>query len=288
MHDLVRLYAKEQAGCTPCRRADAALHRLLDFYRHTCAIGNLVLDPHWDRVAMDEPGPHCHPVRLADTAATIAWFTAEDQNIQAAQRLAVGRGWHRDVWHLTWHTMVFRRQRGLIWERLQAAQDGLAAAVALDDARTMHLALRCVGSAESHVGRVEQAVDHLNQALRIAIESDDLVGRAYCMHTLQMAVARTADDSPLGLEYAEESLRLFRMLERPVWVARKLNAVGYDAVLLGRLRAGTGRLHGSPGHHQDTRRPRERSGHTGQSRPIAAAWATSDTAVTAILRSRWR
>jgi DNA-binding SARP family transcriptional activator/tetratricopeptide (TPR) repeat protein len=235
MHDLVRLYATEQAGShLPAEVADAALHRLLDFYRHTCAIGNLVLDPHWDRVAMSDPGPHCHPVRLADTAATIAWFTAEDQNIQAAQRLAVNRGWHRDVWHLTWHTMVFRRQRGLIWERLQAAKDGLAAAVALDDARTMHLALRCIGSAESHVGRVAQAVDHLNQALRIAIESDDLVGQAYCTHTLEMAIARTTDDRPVGPDYAEESLRLFRILERPVWVARKLNAVGYNAVLRGR------------------------------------------------------
>jgi tetratricopeptide (TPR) repeat protein len=76
-------------------------------------------------------------------------------------------------------------------------------------------------------------IDHLNQALRIATEQGDVAGQAHALHTLDMAVARIAD-SVQGLGYAEESLRLFRMLEQPVWVARKLNSVGWHATLLGK------------------------------------------------------
>ncbi|HEY4454046.1 MAG TPA: BTAD domain-containing putative transcriptional regulator, partial [Pseudonocardiaceae bacterium] len=233
MHDLVRLYASEQAARDlPADVADAALHRLLDFYRHTAAIGNLVLDPFWDSVEMDECEPQVHPIPLADNPTTTAWFTAEEPNIQAAQRLAIRRGWHRDVWHLTWHTMVFRRQKALVWERLRAAQDGLAAAEALGDPTTRYLALRCLGACESQVGRHEDGIDHLNQALRI-VDQGDIEGRAHILHSLDMAVARTTDRAR-GLDYAEQSLRLFRMLEQPVWVARKLNSVGWHAGLLGR------------------------------------------------------
>ena len=234
MHDLVRLYASEQAiRELSADVADSALHRLLDFYRHTAAIGNLVLDPFWDSVEMDECEPRVHPIPLADHPAATAWFTAEEPNIKAAQRLAARRGWHREVWHLTWHMMVYRRQKALVWERLQGAQDGLAAAQALGEATTLHLALRCLGACESQVGRHEDAFEHLNQALRIAVDQQDIVGRAHALHSLDMAVARTAD-SVLGLDYAEQSLHLFRMLERPVWVARKLNSVGWHASLLGR------------------------------------------------------
>ncbi|HJP79489.1 MAG TPA: BTAD domain-containing putative transcriptional regulator [Pseudonocardiaceae bacterium] len=232
MHDLVRLYATDQADHLPTDVADAALRRLLDFYRHTAAIGNLLLDPFWDSVVMDEPGEHCHPIALADPPAATAWFTAEEPNLQAARRLAKRRDWHRDVWHLAWNTMVYRRQQALLWERLRAAQDGVAAAEALGDPITLHLSLRCLGACESQLGDNEAAVDHVKQALRIATEQRDIAGQAHALHILDMAVARTAD-SERGLGYAEESLRLFRMLEQPVWVARKLNSVGWHACLLG-------------------------------------------------------
>ncbi|HEX4222136.1 MAG TPA: BTAD domain-containing putative transcriptional regulator, partial [Pseudonocardiaceae bacterium] len=234
MHDLVRLYAADQAeaNLTP-DMADAALRRLLDFHRHTAAIGNLLLDPFSGSVAMDDPGPGTHPLPLADSAAAMAWFIAEEPNLQAAQRLAVRRAWHRDVWHLAWHTVVFRRQRALVWERLEAARDGLAAAQALGDPTTKYLALRCLGSSESYVGLDEEAIDHLNQALAIAVGEQDITGQAHILNALDMAMARTADPTR-GLGYARESLRLFRILEQPVWVARKLNSVGLHAALLGR------------------------------------------------------
>ena len=234
MHDLIRLYASEQATRElGVDVVDAALHRLLDFYRYTAAIGNRILDPFWDSIEMDECKPEVHAIPLADNSTATAWFTAEEPNLQAAHRLAARRGWHREVWHLTWHTMVFLRHKSLVWERLRAAQDGLAAARALGEPTMLHLALRSLGACESQLGRHEDAFEHLNQALRIAVDQRDLAGQAHILHTLDLAVART-ENYELGLDYAEQSLRLFRMLEQPVWVARKLNSVGWHAVLLGR------------------------------------------------------
>lgn len=82
---------------------------------------------------------------------------------------------------------------------------------------------RCLGSSESQVGLSEQATDHLKQALAIAVEQQDIAGQAHILNALDMAITRTAD-SARGLDYAQQSLRLFRMLEQPVWVARKLNS----------------------------------------------------------------
>lgn len=78
----------------------------------------------------------------------------------------------------------------------------------------------------------EEGIEHLNQALAIAFDEQDITGQAHILNALDMAIARTADPVR-GLDYAQESLQPFRILEQPVWVARKLNSVGWHATLLG-------------------------------------------------------
>ncbi|MFF1688009.1 MULTISPECIES: hypothetical protein [unclassified Streptomyces] len=83
LHDLVRLYAEEQAAALPRDLHDQLAERLVDFYVRTAHAAHRVLDPH--RTAEDplptDP-PHTAPQAFEDADSALARFETEYAALQ--------------------------------------------------------------------------------------------------------------------------------------------------------------------------------------------------------------
>ncbi|QFZ16082.1 AfsR/SARP family transcriptional regulator [Saccharothrix syringae] len=225
MHDLIRRYAVERAGSLPAGGRDAAVRRVVDFYRHTAHAADRLLYPH--RQAVDVDAPAGRVEELGDTAAALRWFEAEHACLLAAQQVASGRGWRRAAWHLAWALTTFHYRRGHRREELESWHVGLAAAPGAVEEGLAH---RHLGRAYAEVGRYEEAIGHQGRALGLA--AGDLPNQSLVHHAMAWTWARRGDDRK-ALEHVTEALRISRELDDPVREADALNAVGWYRARLG-------------------------------------------------------
>jgi tetratricopeptide (TPR) repeat protein/transcriptional regulator with XRE-family HTH domain len=222
MHDLVKLFALDQAGHLPPGTQDAARRRLVEFYLHTAHAADVVLEPHRPPIELRTP-----PCTLPDP---MTWFAAEHANLLAAQRLSAARHWHEATWQLAWSMNTFHSRRGLAHDRLTTWQTALEATATLPAARLR--VLRLLGYACAGLGRHEEATTHLHEAVSLAESRNDLTEQGRVHQTLARAWELRGDQRR-SYDHAVEALRVFRLLDRPVWIAEALNAAGWSAAVLG-------------------------------------------------------
>ncbi|MCO1574350.1 NB-ARC domain-containing protein [Crossiella sp. SN42] len=103
MHDLLRCYAAEHlARNTSEHTREQAAQRLLDYYRHGCALA--LGEPAHVTTRREPPpaGAHrpAHLPSLDTRAQALAWLKAEHANLFAAVAVAADRGWHDRTWAL--------------------------------------------------------------------------------------------------------------------------------------------------------------------------------------------
>jgi DNA-binding SARP family transcriptional activator/tetratricopeptide (TPR) repeat protein len=232
MHDLVRAYATTVADALPAEARETALRRIVDFYTHTAHAADRLLGPHREPARLDPPVPGVRPHPLPDAAAALAWFDTEHACLLAAQRTAAGHDWHAGVWHLAWALNTFHFRRGLLHDRLTVWQAAVGAAVHLPDHAGHTLAHRLLGSAHAELGRHEDAVDHLHQALTLAKRHGDDNQQAATHHMLARACEQRGDDAQ-ALEHARRALDIYRGLDLPGHEANALNGVGWYAARQG-------------------------------------------------------
>jgi tetratricopeptide (TPR) repeat protein len=232
MHDLIRLYAADHADLQPKVNTEAALRRLVDFYLHTAHSGDRLLDPHRDPIEIDPPAPGCRPHRLPDRTEAWTWYGAEYRCLLAIQLLAADRKLHTAVWQLAWAMDTILLRRGLLHDLHAMWQTGLAAALHGSDPIAISRAYRRLAMACTQLGRHDDARDHLHRALDTARSCGDLNAQAHTHYALTMAWQRQGDDQP-ALEHATSALRLYRLLQQPVWEADMLNWVGWFSARLG-------------------------------------------------------
>ncbi|CCH29611.1 BTAD domain-containing putative transcriptional regulator [Actinosynnema sp. NPDC047251] len=233
MHDLVRLYAAEQGRQDlSADERDAALHRLVDCYTHTAYAGDRLLEPHRPPIGLDPPAEGCAPARLADADAAAGWFAVEGSCLVAAQQAAADRGWHTEVWRLSWVLHTFRGRQGLFHDLIDGWRVGLAAARELDALGPQIQAHRHLGTAHSRIRRHQLGFEHLGQALALAELAGDLQAQAHCHHGLT-AHWELVEDHEQALRHAMAALRLYRELGDPVAEARALNHAGWEYAMLG-------------------------------------------------------
>lgn len=233
MHELVRLYAVEQAHRDqPEEKRDAALRRLANFYLYTAHDADRLLYPHRDLIALGPHIPNWHAYSIKDDTAALQWFDAEHACLLATQRLAAEWGWHDIVWQLAWSLDTFQRLRSRIDDQLSVWQLGLGAAEYLDDKPIEALAHRRLGRAYTRVGNYTKALYHLGQALDIDESAKDLANQGHSHQALAWACGQ-AGDNQQALKHALRSLSLYQTLDNPVWIADALNQVGWYAAQLG-------------------------------------------------------
>jgi tetratricopeptide (TPR) repeat protein len=241
MHELVRLYAGEQASRSQPERNQQALHRVVDFYVDTANLAERMLEPGRRRTALDEPAPDAHPHPLPSQTAASAWLEAEHSCLLATQRLAEDHGWHRATWQLAWALDSFYGRRGQLHDLADAWTRGLAAARHVGDAATQARAHRLLGETCSQLGRHGEAADHLDQALALTRQVGDLPGQAHTHYVFARASEQRGDDKK-ALEHAIEALALYRSIGDPQWEDETLNAVGWYLARLGRYEEASGYL----------------------------------------------
>jgi DNA-binding SARP family transcriptional activator/tetratricopeptide (TPR) repeat protein len=231
MHDLVRLYASEQAvRDQPEDGRQAALRRLVDFYLHTAYAGDRLLDPHRPSTGKPVSGSPGHP--LHDQGEALAWFEAEHACLLGAQRLAAGQGWDQAVWQLAWTLDTFHQRQGHLDDDVVAWRAGLASAYRLDDAAIQSQAHRLLGHAYTRMGRQAESLEHLAQALTLAERIGDANSQAHAHGALAGTWGKRGDIHR-ALEHAYQALRLQELLDNPVWQADALNTLGWYQTQLG-------------------------------------------------------
>ena len=233
MHDLVHLYAGEQAD----GGQEAALRRLVDFYLHTAVVADRLINPHRQAIALDPPAVGCVPRRPTDQAAALAWFDAEYACLLAAQELAAQQGWHAQVWQLVWAASTYRIRRGHVRDDLDTSLAAVEAASRLGDPVALAQCHRLLGNAYGRVGEHAKGIAHLQRTLSYAEEAEDLPAQAYTHHTLAQAWERRGR-YPEALEHATRGGALFQELGLPAWHARALNQRGWLLAHLGHHQCG--------------------------------------------------
>ncbi|MFC0439003.1 BTAD domain-containing putative transcriptional regulator [Kutzneria buriramensis] len=233
MHDLVRLHAAAHARQhLPLPDRDAALHRLVDYYLHTAHAADRLLAPHREPLQSGPPAASSRPHLLADKSTALAWFSAENPNLLATQRLVMREGWHRTVVHLAWTLTTFHSRQGRLHDYRTVWEAALATAARLDDHATTAMAHRYLGDAHARLGRPAEALDHLQQALAAAGDRGDTREQAHTHRVLAFVWEQQGDDQR-ALGHATHALNLYRPLGQPVREADALNQVGWHEARLG-------------------------------------------------------
>jgi tetratricopeptide (TPR) repeat protein len=233
MHDLLRVYAAEQARATePDVQARTAVHRMLDHYLHTAHAAAMLLDPHRQAVSLSAPRPGVQPETLADLADTLAWFRAEYPVLLAIVRSTVTSGPAESAWQLAWTLTGFLDRRAQ-WHDLATVQAiALKAAQRLSDRVGEMRARNALAIAYTRLRKYADAEAHLRSALDLCKDAGDLDGQAHMHHNIAWLLERTGHpEQALGHEH--QGLELYRRIGNRQGEARTLNAIGWYHALVG-------------------------------------------------------
>lgn len=233
LHDLLRLYAREQAAQED-GEADqqAAVRRMTGWYLAGLAAADRLLLPNVRRPALPEADPHHRPVAFADADAARAWCDEERPALLEAARLAAAYAVHDIAWLLPVFAGGIFRQRGWYGESLAMTDIGLPAARLLGDRAAEASLLNGRSSLMNLAGRLEEAERDLTAALRIRREIGDRVGEMSALGNVGALLAsqgRWAESKT----YQLQALAMSRTLRRRTPEANALSNLGTCADALG-------------------------------------------------------
>ncbi|GAA2978525.1 NB-ARC domain-containing protein [Actinokineospora diospyrosa] len=192
MHDLVRDYAATTD--LPDELRARATARAMDFYLHTAHTADRLLAPYRPLLRPDPPVDGVRPHALPDAAAATAWLAAEQANLLATQRAAVALGRHHVVWYLAWALDTFLIRQGARRDALDAWRAALEAAAHLPDPAARIHTHQLLGRVCSRLNLHEEATEHLDQALVLAVRQHDAAEQAHTHQVLAADWGRRGDN----------------------------------------------------------------------------------------------
>jgi tetratricopeptide (TPR) repeat protein len=234
-HDLTRAHAAHTARDHTAPTPDAALGRLLDYYRHTAAAAMDAAYPYEQKDRPQVPPAHTPGPELIDPAAALAWLDTELPNLLAAARSATGHGRPAQLLHLS--TILHRhlRTRGRYHDADTLHQQALATASAAGDQAGQLNPLNGLGDIHGLQGRYAPAVDHFEQALRIARTTGNRTGEQAALnglghiHLMQGRYRQAAD-------HYQQALQIARTTGNRTGELNVLNGLGHIHLMQGRYR----------------------------------------------------
>lgn len=223
LHDLVRLYACEQEV------DEQALWRLADYYRQGAIEADRVLVP--DRTPVTQE--RTSPVGLQSVTAATEWLDAEADNLLATQRLAADRGWYDIVWQIPWALVPYQTRRAQDEVAAEMWDRALTVVPNLGDLVARVYVHRFYGRSRAHIGRHDEALEHLELALGYAERSGQQPQRAAVLQSLTTANI-DREDYERALEYGLAQLELYKTFDTPSWLADAYGVVAWIYTSLGR------------------------------------------------------
>jgi tetratricopeptide (TPR) repeat protein/DNA-binding SARP family transcriptional activator len=222
-HDLTRSHAATGDPTAPT--PDAALGRLLDYYRHTAAAAMDAAYPYEREHRPQVPDAHTPRPELPDPAAALAWLDTELPNLLAAARYATDHGRPAHLLHLS--TILHRhlRSRGRYHDAETLHQQALTTADAAGDQAGQLTALNSLGDIHRLQGRYGQAADHFEQALRIARATGHRPGELNALTGLGQ-IDLMQGRSEQAADHLEQALRIARTTGNHPGELDALNGLG--------------------------------------------------------------
>lgn len=204
MHDLLHVYAKEQAERqdTPGER-EAAVARLLAWYLHTAANAADLIRPHHLPIPAEAPPAGTTPLRFADDIAALGWCRIERANLITAVQLAASVGSDGLAWRLAltlWSYYYIDKNRD---DWTAASEIGLACARRAGDRQAEGALLACLGTALCENRRHTEAIEHYRQALELHRATGDTQREPVTMNSLAVVYGELGEFESARAMFAE-------------------------------------------------------------------------------------
>ncbi|MFK4270272.1 AfsR/SARP family transcriptional regulator [Streptomyces milbemycinicus] len=232
MHDLVRLYAAEQAEALPTDDGQSARHRLLDFCLHSACAAAELLDPHGDRMPRPDPRPGVTPEAFTDEEDALRWFTVEHPFLLGAMDLARAFGFDSHVWMLAQALEPFFDYRGHWRDWADTQHTALLAAQRLGELTWQADAHRGLGAAYTQIKRLDDGHTHYQHALDLYGRAGERLGQAHAYRGLSWVFVEQ-DRLREALVHNERALALYRQADHRTGRAKSLNNAGWLHAMLG-------------------------------------------------------
>ncbi|MFF5480349.1 ATP-binding protein [Streptomyces sp. NPDC012935] len=225
-HDLVRVYAAEQAQHEDPGVTEAAVRRLLDHYLHTSAMADHLLDPPRRMISLDPPTADVHIPAMSRYDEALTWFDDEHRNILHAAETSSAQGCHAHTWRLAWAANTYFYWRSQWNECVRMQRLAVHGAQDLGDPTAEAKALRGLGRALARLGEFAEARECHQRVLDICTGLDDRVGQATTHHALSFMFDKQGDLAA-ALHHAEAALPLWRAEGNRAREARALSDLGW-------------------------------------------------------------
>ncbi|WP_329106914.1 tetratricopeptide repeat protein [Micromonospora sp. NBC_01699] len=227
-HDLIRLYAGEQAESN-----EDEVSRIIDWHLIVADAANRVFDPARDRAGPLSVHPPIEAPFPADHDSALAFLDEERANLLPVVRHAGEQGHDRAVWQLAYLLTSFNLVRGHRADQVEMCRFGLAAAQRLDDPTAEALMRSLLGMACNGTQRYAEALEHLQHALALTRTVGDKRGQGMALNNIAMAYGRLGRLDAAADAFGE-ALALHTADSHPPGIALALNNLGHIYTLMGR------------------------------------------------------
>jgi DNA-binding SARP family transcriptional activator len=233
LHDLVRLYAAEQA-----QRVDggterqAAMDRMLDHYLHTGYAAALLIRPGRTPIAIDAASPGAGPEQPADSGAAESWYEAEHRVLIAVIGSAFAAGQDARAWKIAWTLDDYLGLRGHWHDRLAVQTIALAAAGRLGELSMQASSHVFLAENAAWLSRYDDAESHYGQGLALCRQAGNRVLQAQA-HLGLGGLLHQQGHYGRAADHARQALELYTAEGHLNGQANALNGLGWNLAQLG-------------------------------------------------------
>ncbi|WP_344558117.1 ATP-binding protein [Kitasatospora saccharophila] len=230
LHDLIRLYGTGLAEQQdPAERLDT-LTGAMNFLLHNAHACDRQLDP--DRRLPIAADPDVWTPSPTGPVEAMAWFDTEYPTLTGMFELARRLGQDRYVWHLALAVLTYQWRSNRYLDAAEHLGAALEAAERVAAPTDVALVRRLLAGTHRNLGRPEEAVRHLRQAVRTSEQAGDLTGFAYGCHSLGVLLNESGD-ADQALVQLRGALRAFGELDDDLGRGTVLDALAHAHHLRG-------------------------------------------------------
>jgi tetratricopeptide (TPR) repeat protein/transcriptional regulator with XRE-family HTH domain len=209
MHDLLRVYAAEQANAEePDAERTLALRRMVDWYLHNVYAANHALAPQRHDPVL-EKSEFAIDIADFDYDSALEWCEIEMSNIVMATRIAWEAGEYVPCWKLPAGSFNYLhlRKRWSLW--VASHEVGVEGARAAKDTYGEAWVLNNLAIAYREVRRVDEAKQTFEKALAIRMEIGDKVGQGWTLTGVGF-VGFDQEQFDVAAQHFAHALEIFR------------------------------------------------------------------------------
>lgn len=229
IHDLLRAYGRRLPSTDA---VESALTRLVDYYVHATTIAETTLP--LGRGRTPQPTAISTPP-LHDPVQAAHWLNTERANLVAVVAFCATNGRHAHACELAQALRPYLDNGHHLAEALTVYRHALHAARCLGEPFWVSAALNNLGGVSLHLGRYDEAIDHLGAALAIRRQIGDRTGEARTINNLAAVYGRLGRHREAG-EHYQRSLLIAREIGDQASETLVLTNLAFVHLRLGRYR----------------------------------------------------